>query len=231
MKTEKAKTMAQIIPKTLETLASLPTSKSKSDSSPPNSPATPPRVKPCETAWQRKWLDLECHHSAIQQLAGEAQEWAFRWFRNVPVKSLLVIHGETGCGKTHVARRLYEYARAAASMAWQKGHHQSPPSVVAMKWPECVASMIDHGEDAWVLDACEAGFLWLDDIGAENDPWKKGADRLCQILSRRETKFSVVTTNIASAQWPERFDIRIADRLFRNAAVVDLSSVPSFTMI
>lgn len=232
--TNEPKPIAKLVEKTLATLGSQMTSKPKSEPSPTRCPeSTPsgtPVTRPAKLPWERKWLQLDIHHPAVQKAADDVHEWAFRWFRNVPVKSLLVIHGDTGCGKTHIASKLAAYARAASFTAYEKGYWDSPPTQVALRWPECVASMVDHSEDAWVQDAIDAGFLWLDDIGAENDPWKKAADRLCQILSRRETRFTVITTNVASNQWPEKFDIRIADRLFRNAVVVDMSQVPSFTM-
>ena len=81
-----------------------------------------------------------------------------------------------------------------------------------------------------MTDCLESSLLVLDDIGAENDPWKIAADRLCQILSRRERKFTVLTTNIKPADWPVKFDGRINDRLLRNSCIVDLTGVPSFAM-
>lgn len=164
-------------------------------------------------------------------MASEAQEWAFRWFRNIPMKSLLVLCGNSGCGKSHVASRLTHYARAASFIAYERGNWQDgPPSVFSIRWTEAVASMNEKRDEFWVQDAMDASWLFIDDIGAENDPWKKATDRLCQILSRRERKFSVVTTNTASANWPDRFDIRVADRLFRNSVIVDMTGVPSYSM-
>jgi DNA replication protein DnaC len=85
------------------------------------------------------------------------------------------------------------------------------------------------GGDYSVLgDMFEVDLLVIDDIGAEHDPSKSGVNKLCQILSRRETKFTVITSNISPAHWPERFDTRIADRLLRNSEVIELWSVPSY---
>lgn len=225
------KTTKELVPQTLATLESLPTQPNKESSSPPKSPE-PARKNPTRTQWQRKWLDLEVHHPSIQQMADEAQEWAFRWFRNIQTHSLLVLHGNSGCGKSHIASRIYGYARAAAFTAYEKGHWQEgPPLLCMLRWPETTSALVDQNIEQWCEDAIKAGMLILDDIGAENDPWKKATDRLCQILTRRERKFTFVTTNVAADQWPVRFDVRIADRLCRNSVIVDLSQCPSFALL
>lgn len=81
-------------------------------------------------------------------------------------------------------------------------------------------------------DAFENDLVILDDIGAETDQYKSGIpnDKLCQILSRREKRFTVVTTNIAPQNWMERFDGRINDRLCRNSVILDISGVPSYAI-
>ena len=73
-------------------------------------------------------------------------------------------------------------------------------------------------------DAFNADLVVIDDVGSENDPWKVCADKFCQILSRREKKFTVVTTNVTPEQWTERFDGRINDRLMRSSVVNQLSA-------
>ena len=82
-----------------------------------------------------------------------------------------------------------------------------------------------------MADACRADFLVIDDIGAESDRYKSGEaiDKLCQILSRREGMFTVVTTNVEPSNWSALLDARVADRLLRKSVVVDMFEVPSFT--
>ena len=98
-----------------------------------------------------------------------------------------------------------------------------------MPWPE-IANEIAESKNEWLTDAIDCELLVLDDVGAENDPWKRCADKLCQILSRREKKFTILTTNIKPESWPAQFDGRITDRLLRNSVVVDLSSTESYAM-
>lgn len=73
-------------------------------------------------------------------------------------------------------------------------------------------------------------FLALDDIGAENDDFKVATDKLCMVLTRREKKHTLITTNISMDAWAQRFDARVEDRLLRNAEVVDMNEVPSFSV-
>lgn len=73
-------------------------------------------------------------------------------------------------------------------------------------------------------DAFNSDLVIIDDVGSENDPWKVCADRFCQILSRREKRFTVITTNVKPEQWAERFDGRISDRLMRSSVVVSIGA-------
>jgi DNA replication protein DnaC len=77
-------------------------------------------------------------------------------------------------------------------------------------------------------DCIDASLLALDDVGAETDRHHVGTGKLCQILSRRERRFTIVTTNIQPDFWEVKFDRRVSDRFLRNSIVVDLSAVPSY---
>lgn len=104
------------------------------------------------------------------------------------------------------------------------------PRMLYVDWPHQV-NEFKSGNYGLMQDMLSFGLLVLDDIGAEHDPSKNGTDHLCQILSQRERKFTVITTNIKPEFWPEKFDTRIADRLLRNSEVVRLFGVKSYTRI
>lgn len=159
-------------------------------------------------------------------MADAAESFAGRWFRNKPDKSLLVLCGPSGCGKTHVANRLCGYSRMAAFTAMENGGWRDPlrvPDITYMRWPE-VCEGFEADEFGSLQDGYNTDLLFLDDVGAEHDPWKKHTARLCQILTRRERKFTVFTTNISPEGWETQFDKRIADRLLRNSVVVSMSA-------
>jgi DNA replication protein DnaC len=165
-------------------------------------------------------------------MASQAEHFMARWFRNTPSLALLVLTGESGCGKTHVAKCVANYARHAAYGALEAGgwgKEARVPSSLFLDWPEATDGF-KAGHYGVVEDAKEADLLILDDIGAEYDPSKNAANQLCCILSRRERRFTLVTSNLAPAAWTERFDFRIADRLMRNSVIVDLSGVPSYAL-
>jgi DNA replication protein DnaC len=187
--------------------------------------------KPLKTAWQQKWLRLELVHPLLQEAADNAERFCGSWFRHDTNKSLLVLVGKTGCGKTHIAKSIFKFCGAASMAAFESRNWPGSkfPDSIYISWPEAAR---EFGEKNLSLmpDAMSNDLLILDDIGAENDPWKVCADLLCQILSRRERMFTVITTNVQPEEWSERFDVRISDRLFRNSMIVDLSEVPSYAM-
>ena len=188
---------------------------------------------PCKTEWGRKWLALDVTHPDLNTAASTAESYCGRWFRNYAKDSLLVLVGGFGCGKTHIAKRIEWFCAQAAFKALASGHwgSESVPSVFYISWPEEV-SAFNEKKYGIMEDAFGADLLVLDDVGAESDPFKTrvGIDRLCQILSRREKRFTVLTTNVAVSNWVERFDGRINDRLFRNSIIMDLSRVPSYAI-
>ena len=185
----------------------------------------------CKTKWQQKWLALDVVAPELQTLATEAERFCSRWFNNVTDKSLLVIVGVYGNGKTHTAKAIHRFCATAAVSAFetQKWGESKFPSACYIAWPEAADAFAEK-QFGLMQDAFENDLVILDDIGAENDPWKICKDKLCQILSRRERKFTVVTTNISPTNWETQFDGRINDRLLRNSIIVDISSVPSFAM-
>ncbi len=192
---------------------------------------TKPMNSPLKTAWQRKWIALDAGHPQLQKLADEAESFCARWFSNSPEKSLLVIVGNFGSGKSHTAKAIFKFClhAAMASFEARKWPGSAFPTCHFLQWPE-VADEFGSRNFSAMTDALETALLVIDDAGAENDPWKVCADKLCQILTRRERMFTVLTTNIQPGEWAEKFDGRIADRLFRNSVIVDLTGVPSYSV-
>lgn len=183
-----------------------------------------------KTRWQTKWLGLDVSgNPQLQELADQAEKFCGRWAKNTPTKSLLVIVGEVRTGKSHVAKKIFRFCHTAAFTAFesQRWGTRAIPSSLFLLWPEVVSALSEKNRSV-MEDAFATDLLVLDDVGADNDPWKIGGDALCQIMSRREDKFTVITTNIQTAQWMERFDQRVGDRLLRNSVVVDLSKVPPY---
>lgn len=188
-----------------------------------------PRKSNLNTAWQRKWIALDATDKMLLDLGDTAESFCSRFYRNTTRQSLLVLSGVTGCGKSHTAKAIFKFCTAACSRSFEEGHwgDKKRPSTVFIRWPEA-ASEFANKRDYLMEDMFEHDLVVLDDVGAENDPWKICADKLCQVLTRRESKFTVVTTNVPPTEWSAKFDVRIADRFMRNSVIADLTGVPSY---
>ncbi|MDE2106796.1 MAG: ATP-binding protein [Patescibacteria group bacterium] len=158
-----------------------------------------------------------------------AESFCSRWFNDDTQNTLLVIVGDYRTGKTHLAKAIYRYCSFAAPNTSKAKIFRCAgiPTTLYLNWAEAAC---EFGEKNFsvVHDCFKSDMLILDDIGAENDPWKIASNRLYQILSRREKKFTVITTNIQPNHWSDYYEGRIADRLMRNSVVVDLTGMPPF---
>jgi len=97
-------------------------------------------------------------------------------------------------------------------------------------WPELLDNFKNGGWDV-VEDLFSAPVLILDELGGGHDPSEVGVDKLCQVLTRREFKWTLITTNISPENWEQQFDKRVASRLLRNSTIIDLSDVPDYSTI
>jgi DNA replication protein DnaC len=165
-------------------------------------------------------------------MAQTAEKFCGRWFVNNTDRSLLVLCGESGCGKTHTAKAIFRFAQLASLKAYETGKWElgRVPTSFFVSWPEATDGF-KSGEYGAMEDMMKDDLIVLDDLGAEHDPSKNAVNKLCQVLSRRERKFTVVTTNIKPEEWSDRFDVRIADRLLRNSQVINLFAVDSYAML
>lgn len=170
------------------------------------------------------------HHPDILCLENEVYELV-RGYRASPSRGRrVVVYGGVGNGKTHCGKRITRWAnRAAMNIPLVSGDGAGGrlSCAVLIHWPTVVD---DFKKGAWDMqDAEEADLLVIDDIGAEHDPSNIGKEKLYQLLERRDGKWDFITTNIVPDEWKEKFELRIADRLFRNATHVDFTRVPSYS--
>lgn len=143
----------------------------------------------------------------------------------------MVIHGENGTGKTHCLKAVERWYWKAGRTALfvPRDDVVRVPELQCWTWPK----LLDHlKEGGWsvVDELCQCELLLLDELGGGHDPSFVGVDKLCQILSAREKKWTLVTTNIRPDAFEEKFDRRVASRLLRNSIVIDLSEVEDYNL-
>jgi hypothetical protein len=190
------------------------TSGELTESSPAARPA--PRARPLAHPWQIKWIDMERTCEGIQQLADAAHGFCKAWMSQTPT-GFRVIVSDVGRGKTHVSRRIANWARLAAYSRWARNKVGGELPRVAVAVGRLL-SPDDTSDSDWKLDLEDmsaASMVILDDIGSETDRFKTliPASRLCQLLNRVEGKYVWITTNKLPKAWVTTWDKRVEDRL------------------
>lgn len=97
-------------------------------------------------------------------------------------------------------------------------------------WPELLDSL-KNGQWDVLQDMIETPVLIIDELGGGHDTSRIGVEKLCQVLTRREQVWTLVTTNVAPAAWEETFDKRVESRFYRHSTIVDLTDVPDFNSL
>jgi DNA replication protein DnaC len=175
-------------------------------------------------------LKLEtARHPKLKELEEETGRFCFEVWAHPQLGRMLVLAGSNGTGKTHCAEAVRRWVASVGhgKQFVKRPNHISHIDCTFWRWPALLDALKNGGWDI-IEDLFDATVLIIDDLGAEHDPSKIGTDKLCQILSRRENMWTLITTNIIPVHWQQQFDRRVASRLFRNATLVDLSDVPDF---
>lgn len=131
----------------------------------------------------------------------------------------LTISGESGIGKTHLAKAVrqqfldqnrferfpdYESNRVVGNTEWY------------CDWRKFADDIRSGSYERLVEDAIDEWFLIIDDFGAERDPSGFIAAASDRILNDRKNKWTLITTNLSLKNIGERMDVRIASRLMRD---------------
>lgn len=186
--------------------------------------------------WMAKWLPMEITHPDLNTARESLCTYCAELAASPARGRTLVIFGENGSGKTKLVKQVADWMKHYAAymplvnrpdledsqgVAWQ----------IYANWPTVIDEFQKRKEIAIVDDMMIASLVVLDDIGAEHDPSGYGKGQLYMVLTRREFKWNLITTNFPPKEWYEKFERRIASRLFRNAEHIDLSKVPDFSTI
>ena len=236
MQTETTRPIGQIL-ETLGSCAVQPTTE------PPVSPSSSDKTKSVQPAknyeekkraWLDKWLAMEARHPQLQRLENSVYSFCEAYAKCPARGHRLIIFGENGSGKSHCARAIYHWATSSVAIDLPRVINQdgqvAVPDCAFYSWPGVVDGFKLAVPEWYVVDEMfNPSLLIVDDLGAEHDPSRVGIEKLYRVLEHRAQKWMVITTNLPPTAWEERFERRVASRLFRNAVHVDLSLVPDFS--
>lgn len=140
----------------------------------------------------------------------------------------LTLCGASGCGKTHLARELYNWFRRYKA-------HFIHPTLGINQLHDCrfvdtseLAGDLKKGLYAHAAEIARCHFLVLDDLGAERDTSGFLAEQFLKLLNQRMGKWTIITSNLTLSQISDQLDARIADRMRRGNSIVLESKSPSF---
>jgi len=123
--------------------------------------------------------------------------------------------GISGTGKTFLAKKIRS---AASRITYMLQHDSLIYPIMFSFWPDLLSRLRD-GEFWRMDDLSEANLVVMDEIAIDHDPSGFAADKLCQILSRRVGKWTLLTSNWTLSKIQE-IDPRISSRMVRDKSVV-----------
>lgn len=222
-------TPKNLIPAMLESVRLLPTG-----TPPANATRSDGQKSIAKRKWLDKWMGLKPTHPQVVLAEERIHAFCCGFLKQPGRGRTVVIYGNNGCGKTHIARAVNRWVNQMSSLDKPPCFYNSDGNIClascdGVHWPSVVDSFHRNEWDI-VEDLYECAMLAIDDIGAEHDPSKVGAEKLYLLLNRREFRWNLLTTNLKPSQWESAFDRRIASRLYRNAEHIDLSDAPDFSM-
>lgn len=121
--------------------------------------------------------------------------------------------GASGCGKTHLARKLWKIARR--TFDWQ--YCAYPEHEVY--WPTFIQQLKSGKAYELRSDMQKWPLLFLDDIGAERDASGFSSDELNALAGARMGKWTILTANLDFTAI-KAIDERIASRIVRDNNIV-----------
>lgn len=133
-------------------------------------------------------------------------------------KRWLTLYGKSGCGKTHLAQ-------ASKLILREQGFH-----VQCWNWPNLRDRLLGRDCPGLMEQVQRLPILMLDDVGAEylssDRASAASAAALYSLLEARLGKWSLITSNLAPADWP---DMRLTSRLYRGQnELVDMSAAADY---
>lgn len=186
------------------------------------------------------WYGLDLTwHPKLRQAVKSVVDWYKRG------SGALILAGDTGCGKSTLAKVVYEkFGGPAYVLDWSADTVESVRNAIFYAEPEMFAD-IRHSYDpagkkqqseGEIIKMCQRSHLFIfDDLGVahireESLPWAQ--DIYWRIFDARVSEFTLITTNMKKSQLGPRIGTRALSRLMEamgsEAGFVDMFGIPDY---
>lgn len=121
--------------------------------------------------------------------------------------------GNSGTGKTFLADMLCRQSMRYPQIAQ---HKELVNGAQIAFWPKLLTKL--RNGDYWLIeDLAIANLVFLDEIAVEHDPSGFARDKLCELISRRVGKWTIITSNLTLKKLAD-IDTRISSRMIRGGS-------------
>ena len=164
------------------------------------------------TSWA-DWFGLNlCEDLQVEKLVNTSAQWA-KELKASTQPHWLVILGNSGVGKTHVANRLWKWLKTRPDFS-EAGSYW-PEKVY---WPQFVEDMRSGNHYERFRDMMDWNYLYLDDVASERLS-EFSTEKLHNLLGARVGKWTIITSNKGMKNIAD-LDPRIASRFIRDDAKI-----------
>lgn len=188
-----------------------------------------------------QWYGLNLSHPKLITAKRKIADWYNRG------SGALVLAGDPGCGKTHIAKVVYDLHGAGGhTINWIKDEDgntiaETVRNAVFYAEPDLFADIREsyggRGQnEKQIISACKRSrLLILDDIGVayiKDETLAWAYDIYWKIFDARVDKFTLITTNLTNDQIAARIGRRALSRLMEamgsEDSIIDLFGVPDY---
>lgn len=164
------------------------------------------------TTWA-SWLGIKTFDDpALIEMVNQAARWATD-LKAGASPHWLVLLGNSGVGKTHVAKRLWKWIQTRPDFAASGAY---VPDWIY--WPIFVDELRSGGSYGRLADMTHWNYLAIDDVASERVSEFSG-EKLHNLLGSRVGKWTIITSNKSMRDIAD-FDVRIASRLERDGSKI-----------
>jgi DNA replication protein DnaC len=195
------------------------------------------KVRPWFDAWSLVGNETKEERATLELMRESAVVFLAEIVEGAPPRWLSLV-GKSGVGKTFLAKRVAEFIARYGETMYNRHHRpkidpESRDYLSSYIYAQEGRVFTDWGkiiEDARNREfnryqrACKDHYKILDDLGTNS----AGADgkmtpfatqTMAEILNRRLSRWTMITSNFTKAQFATDFDVRIASRLMRDRNV------------